>query len=128
MNAMNKLATAKGFDLKACVRQLSKRTVCPCDQIPERSCVDRACETCGSETMQEFYSEPLLKCSATDRVKCFQWETISETYTNKKGKIQKVSRWVQSEQTCDPKSLVDDIQESTVSFTSHQFRADYRAA
>lgn len=79
--AMNQLVKQKSMpDLVTSARTLSNITVCPFNDLPERSCSDRTCNNCGTYSVETVY-DPLLETSTKEKVKFHQWETIKETYT-----------------------------------------------
>ena len=123
IEVLNKAASQKSLDLKATSRQLSTMTLCPYEGTPNRKCVDRVCENCGTQAIYQLY-QPLLESFSDDQIfKYHQWETRTETVG--KGK-KRISRWVQVEKKSSIKELVDEVASCLEVFTGHLFRADFQ--
>ncbi|CAC5415740.1 unnamed protein product [Mytilus coruscus] len=126
VESLNKLATSLSVpDLKVSVRKLSQMTLCPYETTPARSCIDISCASCSSSKVGDWY-EPLQTKAENTKVKYHQWETIKETYTDKKGEVKTSNRWAQVQHTSEVKDMVEDITASMINHTTHEFRADFQ--
>ncbi|XP_060560787.1 uncharacterized protein LOC132720637 [Ruditapes philippinarum] len=127
VEALNKIAQQQSMPLlKATPKQLSNLSLCPYEDIPKRSCVDRQCVDCGTAIVVNTY-EPLVQaCGNSVVAKYYQWESSKESYISKDGDKKHTTRWIQAEKTCSVADLVHDIAKSLESHSSHLFRANFQ--
>ncbi|WAR07956.1 hypothetical protein MAR_017914 [Mya arenaria] len=126
VEALNRVSAQKSMPkLKATPRLLSDLSLCPFDDIPRRTCVDRQCQHCGTEAVHKLY-QPLVESYADLTVKYHQWESVPESYVAKDSTKKKTSRWIQTEKKVCVGDLVNDVSDSLVIYTSHLFRACYQ--
>ena len=96
------------------------------DKIPARKCVDRECQNCGTDSIQNLY-EPLINNTTQNlKVKYNLWEQASEMYKNRKGETKKTNRWIQAEKKESMKEIVEHVTQKMGTFTSHLFRAYFQ--
>lgn len=123
VEALNNAASKTSLDLKATVRQLSAMTLCPYEGTPHRTCVDRECSSCGTDSIQKMYT-PLIESYKDDKkFKYYQWETVSEVVGKKK---KRVTRWIQVQKKGTVSEIVLEVVKSLESFSAHLFRADFQ--
>lgn len=68
VKALDKLAQKKDMlYLLADVRKISDSTVCPFNDLPERKCVDRDCDSCGTDSVKRMYCPLLVDTNADEK-------------------------------------------------------------
>ena len=126
IEALNRMAKQKSHpELKASNQLLSNITMCTFEKLPNRSCVDRTCTSCGTLAIQKLY-KPLTEVYQREILTYHQWETRPESYTNKDGKRIVSNRWIQVQRKTNVEDLVTDIAHDMETFTGHLFRTNYQ--
>lgn len=119
VEALNR--TAKAHDMSTLVttaRKLSDLSVCTYNQIPDRKCVDRKCQNCGTRLIRETYC-PLIEKAGKEFIKYKQWQNVKESYTNRKGEIKETNWWLQAEKKAKVEDVVTSIETDMSQQTGH---------
>ena len=123
VEALNNAATNKSLEIKTTLRQLSDMPLCPYERTPNRKCIDRDCLHCGTQSIYNMYTPLIENYGEYDKLKYYQWETVSEVVGKKK---KRVTRWIQVHKTGTVKEIVTEVVKSVESFSAHLFRADFQ--
>lgn len=126
VEALNKVAQQQSMPmLKVTTKQLSDKTLCPYEHIPNRPCIDCQCTECGISAISDHY-DPLVKDSGDQMVKYIQWVNTKETYISKDGKKKQTTRWIQNEKRSTVVNLVSDVANTLTNHSSHMFQANFQ--
>ena len=95
-------------------------TVCEFENTPKAQCLERACQTCNTESLEEYFKE-LTYESKDKNISWYQWGSIE---INKENKVKRCVSCIPKEDNV--KSFLSELKKEVEVYPGHIFRARWQ--